>query len=323
MSYLLKIANNRRHRQSLKQQRGVVIVIALFIVALAATMAYVMMSRLERDTRRTSLLLHYTQANFYAQGSIVWAMDQLRNNWERQKTNKLVDEIPIKSPENVMNGYKISSTIYDMQSRFNLNNLNNDPESQTNFVRLLQAVSPDLSLQKAQEITRATVDWITPLTQENAYSKFYLSLSPAYQTAHRPMMSSSELRLVQGMTPALFHALEPYIVALPSALPINVQTAPAPVLMSLSPNVSLDVAKTIVETRSQTPFTSLQTFFNLDIIKNHQLTMNNVTVTSQYFLVETKVAIEKQTLVLYTLLERVANGNKVLLTILWQSKNIW
>ncbi|MBV9575373.1 MAG: general secretion pathway protein GspK, partial [Gammaproteobacteria bacterium] len=102
-----------------------VIVIALFIVALAATMAYVMMSRLERDTRRTSLLLHYTQANFYAQGSIVWAMDQLRNNWERQKTNKLVDEIPIKSPENVMNGYKISSTIYDMQSRFNLNNLNN------------------------------------------------------------------------------------------------------------------------------------------------------------------------------------------------------
>jgi type II secretory pathway component PulK len=50
-----------------KEQQGVVIVIALFIVALVATMAYAMMVRIERDTRRTSLILRNTQAEFYAQ----------------------------------------------------------------------------------------------------------------------------------------------------------------------------------------------------------------------------------------------------------------
>lgn len=323
MLYQLRMTNKRRHHPSLKRQCGVVIVVALFIVALAATMAYLMMSRLERDTRRTTLLLRYTQADFYAQGSVAWAIDQLRNNWERQKANKLVDEIPIQSPENEIKGYQISSTIYDMQARFNLNNLNNNPEAQTSFIRLLQALAPDLSLQKAQDLTRAIADWMLPESQQNAYNKFYLTLSPPYQAAHRPMISSSELRLVKGMTQALFHALEPYVVALPGSLPVNVQTAPAPVLMALSPALSLETARAIEQARQQTPLISTQAFFNLDIVKNHQITTNNITVISQYFLVETKVTIEKQALVLYTLLGRFVNGNKVTISILWQSKNIW
>lgn len=296
--------------------------VALFIVALVATMAYVMMARLERDTRRTGLLLHDTQASFYAQGSIAWAMDQLRNDWERQKANKLVDDIPIKSPENEFKGYKISSTIYDMQSRFNVNNLTNT-ESQAGFIRLLQTVEPSLSQQKAQDMTHAVVDWITPGQQQNEYSKYYLGLPTPYRAAHRPMLSSSELRLVKGMTPTLYNALEPYVMALPTSLPINVQTAPAPVLVILSPSLTLDAAKAIEAARKQNPFTSTQAFFNLDIVKNHHIAAGNVTVTSQYFLVETKVAIDAQTVVLYTLLERIANDSNVSVNILWQSKGIW
>src|SRR5258708_1218566 len=106
---------------SRSHQQGVVIVVALFIVALVATMAYVMMARLERDTRCTTLILRDTQAEFYAQGSIAWAMDQLRNNWEKQKPNQLVDITPITSPVMNENGYRIVSTIYDMQARYNLN----------------------------------------------------------------------------------------------------------------------------------------------------------------------------------------------------------
>jgi len=45
----------RRPPRSLKRQQGVVIVIALFVVGLVATMSYVMLARLARDTERTAL----------------------------------------------------------------------------------------------------------------------------------------------------------------------------------------------------------------------------------------------------------------------------
>src|SRR5262245_19487824 len=95
--------------RSLRRQQGVVLVVALFIVALVATMAYVMMIRLERDTHRTTLLLRNMQAEFYAQGTIDWAKETLRTNWLKQqgKQNTLVDITPIQSPVQEINGYKI------------------------------------------------------------------------------------------------------------------------------------------------------------------------------------------------------------------------
>ena len=234
-----------RHRQKHpKHQEGVVIVVALFIVALVATMAYVMMERLARDTRQTTLILRNTQAEMYAQGSIAWAIDQLSNDWIRQKNNQIIDAIPIKSAVNEKQGYKISSTIYDMQARFNINNLNN-PEALAGFKRLLHAVKPDLTEEQIVEISQAIFYWLTPQAQDGLLNKYYAELSVPYRAAGRLMQSVSELRLVKGMTPALFNALRPYITALPMATKINVQTADIPVLMSLGPEMTLATAKAI------------------------------------------------------------------------------
>jgi general secretion pathway protein K len=293
-------------------------------------MAYVMMSRLERDTRRTTLLLRNTQAEFYAQGSIFWAEEALRANVERQKgkPNTLVDLIPIKSPVNEVNGYKIVSTIYDMQSRFNLNNLQK-PEVQADFKRLLQAVEPRITEQNAQEIALAVTDWVTPAQAQTDNSKYYLNLSPPYRAPHELMVSASELQLVKGMTPTLYHALQPYITALPKETLINAQTAPSPVLVTLAPTVTLTVAKTIEQLRMQNPIVSPEAFASLDIMKNHHISAEKITTTSNYFLLETDVTIENQHVLLYTLLERTTNANdgktnegKAAFNILWQSKGV-
>lgn len=315
---------HHRHLQCLshKRQEGVVIVIALFIVALIATMAYFMMSRLERDTQRTRLILRNVQAELYAQGSIAWAQDQLRDDWEKQKPNQLIDVTPIQSPVDEEKGYKIKSTIYDMQARYNLNNLIN-ATSQDDFRRLLQALDPNLSEEKARDITRAVVDWISPNAQQNEFSHYYLTLPLAYRAAHRPMLSVSELRLVKGMTSALFAALEPYVTTLPEATVVNIQAALAPVFVTLSSHLSLETGKAIEQIRSQTSFVSTDYFVNLDIIKNHPIDQQKITVVSHYFLVETTVAIEKQQLVLYTLLERMIKDKKTIIQTLWQSKGIW
>jgi len=312
---------SRNYPGSLKRQKGVVIVVALFFLALVATMAYLMMSRLERDTRRTSLLVHDTQAEFYAQGSIDWAIEQLRENLSKQKPNVTVDIMPAQSPINEINGYAISSKITDMQARINLNNVTN-AEAQADFKRLLQLMSPEINEQKAQEITLALVDWITPGQQQNEYNKYYMSLPVPYRAAHRMMASASELQLVKGMTPAVYKALEPYITALPASTLVNVQTAPAQVLAALSPKMTIETGKAVEKVRVDTKLASTEAFLNLDVIKNHDVPAEKITVISNYFLVETTVAIEKQKVVLYTLLERTGNDNKGSISVIWQSKSV-
>ncbi len=305
----------------LKRQRGVVLVMALFIVALIATMAIVMMARLERDTRRTTLLLRNTQAEFYAQGSIDWAKETLRSNWLKQqgKQNVLVDVMPVKSPVNEINGYKVSGTLYDMQSRYNVNNLTK-AEAQEDFKRLLLAVNPKLPAQQAQAIGQAVTDWIAPAQAQTDNSRYYMNLS--YRAPHQLMVSVSELQLVKGMTPALFHMLQPYVTALPTATLINVQTAPPQVLVTLGQGMTLEAAKSIEQVREQKPIVSPQLFSSLDVVKNHNISADKITTISQYFLLETDVAIENQHVLLYTLLERNTNEGKAECTILWQSKGV-
>lgn len=307
---------------SLVRQRGVVIVVALFIVALIAAMAYVMMARLARDTERTILLVRDTEANVYAQASVIWAIDQLRFDWEKRQQNKLIDATPIQSPVQHEQGYEVVSTIYDMQARFNLNNLTTK-EAQQQFKRLLLTVNPKMSSEQAIAIVRATAEWIKAGGKDSEFGKYYSQLSMPYRSASKPMITVSEFRLVKGVTPVVYDALSPYLTALPGATKINVQTASTPILMLLGSNLTMAAVKQIEALRKSSPFVTEQDFLKLDIVKNNQIANSQITAVSNYFLVETKVSIENQHLVLYTLLMRRTKDRQATVNILWQSRGAW
>jgi general secretion pathway protein K len=228
--------------------------------------------------------------------------------------------MPTVSSENDVDGYKISSTIDDMQGRFNLNNLS-DAGARDTFIRLLRIVDKKLTLQKAQSLTDAAQKWIdVQAPEDDELSQYYLHQARPYRSAHRLMANPSELSLVKGMTPELYKALQPFITALPVTTYINVQTAPAEVLAALSPAMTVDIGETVIKLRKEQPFNSEGEFKDLAIIRDKEI-KENLTVKSTYFLVETKVATDAQKLVLYTLLERDSKEGKV--RIMWQSKGIW
>ena len=309
-------------RKSVKRQQGVVIVVALFIVALVASMAYVMMFRLSRDTRQTTLILRHIEAEDLSTGSVAWARDHLRNDWEHQKQNQVIDMMPVNPPVKEVNGYQIKSSIDDLQARYNLNNLS-DKSAQSDFVRLIRFVMPKIPEEQANQIASAASDWVTPVTQESEFDKYYLSLPAPYRAAHRAMVSPTELRLVKGMTPELYLALMPFVAALPAGTQINLQTAPVEVLMTLDPTMTVDAAKAIVQLRSAQIIVSTDAFFNLDAVKNHRLPPEKLTVSSSYFLLQTEVSIENQHVLLYTVLERAVNRNKAIVNVMYQGKGSW
>jgi general secretion pathway protein K len=213
----------------------------------------------------------------------------------------------------------IFSTIFDAQGRFNLNNLG-DSAAQVGFIRLMQSAVPRTSPETARDLAIAVAHWITPGALNNNLDDYYLKSDPPYRAPHRPMVSVSEFRLLKGVTPELFAALAPYITVLPEGTPVNINNAPAPVLMSLSPTLTLPAAATIVAQRSQAPFPNTQSFLQFDVVKNNPIPENQVTVLSNYFLVKTNVKVTQQEILLYTLLKRMGKNDQPFTTILWQSK---
>lgn len=86
-------------------------------------------------------------------------------------------------------------------SKLHLNSINEE-----DLVRMLLAlgVPPD----RAAHITRAVVDWRTPLPAPNVLSPFdaiYAARQPSFQAPHASFQETEELLLVDGVTRELFH----------------------------------------------------------------------------------------------------------------------
>ncbi len=149
----------------------------------------------------------------------------------------------------------LSGCIFDMQGRFNLNNLIDAQGniSQKHYMQL-ERLLEHLTIDKVK--AAAIADWLDKNSNVlNAYSAeydFYSSKQPAYSAANRPMADLSELRLIKG-----FHLpddREDYLKLLPhvSALPnngkpslINVNTASVAVIVSLAVHTSASIAETL------------------------------------------------------------------------------
>lgn len=313
---MLKFTN---YYTAFEKQRGAAIIMALFIVSLVAIAAIAMLNRFQIDRLRAELLFNSTKKMLYAEGSVDWAKEQLNSNWKHQQKNKPIDLLPIVSPEDEIDHVKIASIIDDAQGLFNLNNLVS-PVWQESFSHLITIVSPTTDINAAHEITLAVADWVSRTSNNFSYNEFYLKRNPPYRAPHQLMVSVSELRLVKGITPELYAALLPYVTALPETTKINVNDAPAPVLMTLNLNLTANAAKAIVAYRQQNPFATTQAFLQFDVVKNNPIPIENITVVSNYFLVKTSVKVNQDVSILYTLLQRVIKNAESTETILWQSK---
>lgn len=115
------------------------------------------------------------------------------------------------------------------------------PLGQTQFRALMEVLAVDAGA--ATTIAAATVDWIDSddSPQPNgAESPDYAAAPVPYRTANQLMVDPSELRVVKGMTPAIYAKLRPWLCALPvtDLSPININTllpSQAPLFSMLIP----------------------------------------------------------------------------------------
>ncbi len=319
-----------------RKQRGVALITAIFVVTLAAIAAAALVEVASVSAHRSANLVLSETEWWYANGIESWVKGILMADAKITQGNtvglngiwaKPVDFLPI-------DGGGIRGHIDDLQGRFNLNNLAVNTPAGSNgetiytlqFERLLENL-PNFDASKYRGISAAIRDWVDADDQrsgtDGAEDQDYQSQDPPYRAANQGMHSVSELLLVRGMSKELYAALLPYVTVLPVTTQVNVNTAPLPVLLSLSSNIDQPALEKFVAARTKQPASS-----NSDVsgsgsyafIPPPQTQPGQppaqaipIAVTSSYFGLQAEVFVGSGRLALYSVIQRPGAGSPVIL----------
>lgn len=226
-----------------RAQRGVALIMAVLIVALATILAVDIGFKAYLDQRRAATSFALEQAFEVAKGAEAWAADILKEDGSTStKRDDLTEKWATPLPPLPIDGGELEGQLQDAQGRFNLNTLVEvDPTTQqvrTNQFAYEQLVRLLELLQLEPHWAAKIVDWIdpddNPYNNDGAEESIYTSQNPAYRTANMPITRVSELLALPGFGIERFRRLAPHVTALPSSVNmINVCTATPYVLDSM------------------------------------------------------------------------------------------
>ena len=296
-------------RGSRQRQRGVAILTAMLVVSIGTMIAVNLMWIASLDLRRTEATLAADQALMYLHGAEAWAGDILRQDQvESSESDHLGEQWAFELPPLPVDGGVISGRLEDLQGRFNLNNLVTpqgvvDELSQRQFERLLDSLGLDVSL------ASVVVDWLDADAEAGfptgAEDASYSAADPPYRTPNSIITSASELLAMAGFELESYRALLPYVTALPSGTTLNVNTASEFLLASLSDDIDLSRAVSLVQERGIADFADIDATFQGDVEADVLTRIDGVT---EYFLLSATVTLGTHQLSMYSLMQRDNSG---------------
>jgi general secretion pathway protein K len=304
---------------ALRRQRGVALITAVLIVALATILAVNVGFKAYLDQRRAATMFSLDQGFEVAMGAEAWAADILKRDTQGgSKVDDFTEEWATPIPPIPVDGGEVAGQLEDMQGRFNLNSLVKvengelvpDPAAVQRFKNLLSL------LELEDKWADMIVDWIDSDIEatfpDGAEDNVYTSLTPAYRPPNMRITRASELLALHEFGLERYRRLEPFVTALPPGAPINLCTAPPEVLDALLGNGVSEFTrdrKNVTEMRKLRCFPSLQDFnAQLDAkVKQDYQDGNIIGESSNYFRANVWVTIGTTQFTLYSLLNRT-NG---------------
>jgi general secretion pathway protein K len=248
----------RGYRTYRRRQRGVALIIALILVALAAILATKLTFDGYIERRRAVGIMATEQAFQFGMGAEALAADvlsQIGQTNAQTKQAAATTTANAATPQNAINPQQVNlaqpwaqptqplpitpqdnpegepigtlqGALEDMQGRFNLNNL-------AHMVNVNgQVIEDPFPLLQFQRILVAAKlepkwagiarDWIDqddqPGEPDGAEDSVYTSQNPPYRTGNYPMTSPTELMNMPGFGAERYRKIAPYVTALPTAL---------------------------------------------------------------------------------------------------------
>ena len=292
-----------------RAQRGVAILTAVLVVAIGTIIAVNLLWEGTLDLRRGEATLAADQGLMYVQGAEAWAADILRQDLvDSPNADHLGENWAIELPPLPVEGGAIVGRLEDLQGRFNLNNLVNpdgteNEQARLQFERLLASLDVDPSL------AGAVVDWLDPDTDlrfpSGGEDVTYSGADPPYRTANSMITSVSELMAVAGFDREIYARVAPYLAALPMGTKLNVNTASDVLLASLSDDIDMGTAASLVDERSGADFPDIEAVF-AGLVEPDVL--QDLDGVSEHFLLTATVTLGTNQLTMRSVLQRDPSG---------------
>jgi general secretion pathway protein K len=294
-----------------RRQRGVALIIALLVVALAVVLIASLLDRGELVVARVRNELREAQAQAYGQGLEAYAarvLAQAAMSGNEVDSNNSPWAVPL--PPTRVPGGSIVASMRDRNGCFNINNLLDDSGTPSpiwlpKFRRLLQVLKLDDAL------ADVIVNWMRAGSAPD--DQYYLQQEVPYRPAKRGLVHVSELRLVRGIAPDVYARLAAEVCALPRGSVINVNTASPAVLMTLSSIVDEQTAKAIAQ-EGHANFTSIDDIRSQLPGQLIECGGTGVPVTrcfdvrSSYFLARGDITLDDLPFTFFSLIERRYGG---------------
>lgn len=297
-----------------RSQRGMAIVLAMLVLALAAIAASGFVFRTAMEWRKLENANTLEQARWVLRAAEKWAAAVLRDD-ARQSSVDHRDELWARDlPAVDSEGYALSGRVEDQDGRFNINNLVRDgvvePGQLAIFRRLLAALDMN------DDLAGSIADWLdaddVTFGGNASEAAQYLAQSPAIWPANRPLMSFDELIRVHAMDSIQLERLRPFITVLPEFNGINVNSAPAEILAALVDGLTLEQAYTLAAQRDRVYFRNVEDFRQA-LPPGLTPAASMERTTSRYFMVLARARHDRVNIGSRALLSRDSNGTTALI----------
>jgi general secretion pathway protein K len=300
---------------SRRAQRGVALLTAIVLVAIAAVLATAIGFASAMSARRASTVFGADQSLLAAEGAeamAAYALSQSGANSTQVALNQPWAQSY--GPFELMPGVTLDYLqLEDQQGKFNINNLAPGGISNNTSIAQFQQLLALLGLES--KWAPLIADWIDSDNNVNfpdgAEDSVYLAQSPPYRTANLAVTSISELLALPGFGRDRYNRLAPYISALPAPSPINVCTALGPVLDAISGKQEYSAnPQQLLARRQQEGCFPTPTVFSASLGNQQTQSAGAAPIgsLSSYFRLRTFITIGTARFTLYSLMERDGAG---------------
>jgi len=236
--------------------RGAAVIVAMLLAALAAVIGATLLWQQQRWIGEHERRRDQVQAQALAMAGVQWARQIVFDNAPASVVH-LGQPWAFRLPATPIENGSIGGYISDAQAGLNLNNLGSAAASASRSA--LQRLFGGLGVPEG--LLNAITDWIDADDQVTesggAEDAYYMALAIPRLAANAPLRRAAELLGVRGADAMLVSRLLPYVAAIDAPSTVNVNTAPAEILMAAVGGLDPTTAAALVATRVKRPFASL------------------------------------------------------------------
>jgi general secretion pathway protein K len=316
------------------RQRGVAVITALLLTTLAVTIVASLFWAQQVQVRSMENQRLHLQTKWILRGALDWAGLVLRQDardntftslnqvWATPLAETRLDQyIERERVQGEVFDATLSGSIIDATSRYNLANLAKQRRPEQAQIGIYKRLLANLKLDPAlAERTANAVASAQVVVAGGEALSGESTAKPVASGSNAPVRLTQldDLLTIPGYTVEVVDKLREFVIVLPEPTEVNVNTAPPEVLAAVIEDFSVAEANSLVARRKSASWRELS-YFEAELGDKKAVT-GAVTVQSNYFLVRSRVRLDRAALNAEALINRGSDARK-LTTLVWVRQN--